>query len=63
MHFIYVMSKADKDTMVSLGYPLLKSDRRNRVWVFQNKDTATYACEDELAGAGVQFVLSDRLTF
>lgn len=63
MHFIYVMSVKDKDKMLSLGYDLIKEDARNSMWVFQNKDTATFACEDEISGAGIKFVLSSTLTF
>ncbi len=63
MRFIYVMSETDKDKLVSLGYSLLKEDKRNHVWVFQNKDTITFACEDEISSAGIRFVLSDTLTF
>ncbi len=63
MHFIYVMSTKDKDKMLSLGYSLVKEDTRNSMWVFQNKDTTTFACEDEISGAGIKFVLSNTLTF
>lgn len=63
MHFIYVMSRADKDKMLALGYFLVREDERNSMWVFQNKDTATFACEDEISSAGVRFVLSNMLTF
>ncbi len=63
MHFIYVMSAKDKDEMLSLGYSLVKEDTRNSMWVFQNKDTTTFACEDEISGAGIKFVLSSTLTF
>lgn len=63
MHFIYVMSVRDKDKMLSLGYSLVKEDKRNSIWVFQNKDTTTFACEDEVSSAGIKFVLSNTLTF
>lgn len=63
MNFIYVMREADKDKMISLGYSIIKEDKKNHVWVFQNKDTTTFACEDEISGAGIQFVLSNTLTF
>lgn len=63
MHFIYVMSVRDKDKMLSLGYSLVKKDKRNSIWVFQNKDTTTFACEDEVSSAGIKFVLSNTLTF
>ena len=61
MNFIYVMSVKDKNKMVSLGYDLIREDTRNSMWVFKNKDT--FACEDEISGAGIKFVLSNTLTF
>lgn len=63
MNFIYVMSVKDKNKMVSLGYDLIMEDTRNSMWVFKNKDTTTFACEDEISGAGIKFVLSNTLTF
>jgi len=63
MHFIYVMSEEDKDKMMALGYALVKEDKRNYMWVFRNKDAASFAREDELSGAGVKFALSNTLTF
>ncbi len=63
MRFIYVMSEGDKDKMLSLGYVLVREDKRNYMWVFQNKDTASFACKKEISGAGIRFALSDTLTF
>lgn len=63
MHFIYVMSVKDRNKMLSLGYNLIREDTRNSIWVFQNKDTVTFAREDEISGAGIKFVLSNTLTF
>lgn len=63
MRFIYVMKKEDKDKMVAMGYLLIKEDKRNLIWVFENKDVTTFASEDEITNAGVSFVLSDTLTF
>ena len=63
MRFIYVMSKEDMDKMTAMGYSMIKEDRRNHIWVFENKDIATFACEDEISKAGISFVLSDMLTF
>lgn len=63
MHFIYVRSEQDKDKMIVLGYALAKEDKRNGIWVFQNKNAKTFACDTELSDAGIQFVLSDTLTF
>ena len=63
MRFVYVMKKEDKDKMVAMGYSLIKEDKRNHSWVFENKDVTTFASEDEITNAGVSFVLSDMLTF
>lgn len=63
MRFVYVMKKEDKDQMVAMGYSLIKEDKRNHIWVFENKDVTTFASEDEITNAGVSFVLSDMLTF
>lgn len=63
MRFVYVMKKEDKDKMVAMGYSLIKEDKRNHIWVFENEDVATFASEDEITNAGVSFVLSDMLTF
>ena len=63
MRFVYVMKKEDKDKMVAMGYSLIKEDKRNNIWVFENKDVITFASEDEITSAGVSFVLSDMLTF
>ena len=63
MRFVYVMKKEDKDKMVAMGYSLIKEDKKNNLWVFENKDVTTFASEDEITNAGVSFVLSDMLTF
>ncbi len=63
MRFVYVMKKEDKDKMVAMGYSLIKEDKQNNLWVFENKDVTTFASEDEITNAGISFVLSDMLTF
>lgn len=63
MRFVYVMKKEDKDKMIAMGYSLIKEDKRNNIWVFENKDVVTFASEDEITNAGVSYVLSDMLTF
>jgi len=63
MRFIYVMKEEDKDKLVAMGYSLIKEDVRNHMWVFENKDVATFASEDEISNAGISFILSDTLTF
>ncbi len=63
MRFVYVMSKTDKDKMIAMGYALIKEDKNNHIWVFENRDVTSFASEDEITKAGVSFVLSDMLTF
>lgn len=63
MRFVYVMSEEDKNKMLAMGYSFIKKDVRNNIWVFENKDVTTFASEDEIANAGIAFVLSDMLTF
>lgn len=63
MHFIYVNSEQDRDKMLALGYVLMKADARNHIWIFRNKDSEEFSCNKGITHAGVQFVLSDTLTF
>lgn len=63
MRFVYVMTADDRDKMLEMGYSLMKEDKRNHIWVFENKDVMTFDHEDKIAGAGIAFVLSDMLTF
>ena len=63
MRFVYVLRDEDKDKMMAMGYSLIKEDTRNHIWVFENKDVTTFTSENEIANAGVMFVLSDTLTF
>lgn len=63
MRFIYVTRKEDKDKMVAMSFKLLSEDKRNHAWVFENKDTTSFAYEDELTNADVSFVLSNTLLF
>lgn len=63
MRFVYVMSKTDKDKMVAMGYALIKEDKNNHIWVFENRDVASFASGDEITKAGIPHVLSDMLTF
>lgn len=54
--FIYVMDEKDRDTLVNLGYTLIKSNKQETMWVFENKN-------DKFADVGVPCVVSDILTF
>ena len=63
MRFIYVMSEEDRNKLSALGYSQLKQDAANHVWIFQTKDTVSFAEENEIDRAGISYVLSDVLTF
>lgn len=63
MRFIYVMREEDKMEMEKLGYTLVKENTKTNVYIFANKDTMSFACEDELQKANIPFILSDILTF
>lgn len=63
MRFIYVKSEQDRDRMLTLGYALLKEDKRNHIWVFQNKNGITFDSDGKLDNVGSKIVLSNTLTF
>ena len=63
MKFVYVMSETDKEKMEALGYKFVKGDDRNGVYIFSNKDTATFSDSDELEKAGIRHVNTDVITF
>lgn len=63
MRFIYVMKTEDANKLIEMGYSLIKEDKQNHIWVFENRDVNTFVYDDELASAGVMFVASDILTF
>lgn len=55
--FIYVMDVSGKDKLLSLGYKLLKENKKKTVWVFENKQNTQFESID------VFCVVSDVLTF
>ena len=55
--FIYVFSIQDRDTLLSKGYKLLKSDEKNNIYIFANNDQFTFGETD------MKFVFSNTLTF
>lgn len=63
VRFIYVKSELDKEKMLELGYSLMKEDSKNGVWVFLNKNVKTFDYDGKIAKAGIQFALSNTLTF
>lgn len=63
MKFIYVMNDKDKDTMLAMGYTLLKENKKNKVYVFVNKDTAVFSDSLDIDKANISYVLSDTIAF
>lgn len=55
--FIYVFTKETSDELVTQGFNLVKSDEKNKVYVFENnpKKQLTFSKKD--------FVFSNTLTF
>lgn len=58
--FIYVFDTDARDKLLSANYHLLKSDEQQNIFVFESKETHTFAASDSEDFA---FVLSDTLTF
>lgn len=56
--FIYVFNKANRDILISKGYQLIKSDKQNNVYVFENRNEYCFSLDDE-----VEAIYSDMMTF
>lgn len=54
--FIYVFCKDAADKLTANGYRLLKTDERNSLFVFENKQDLTFSLD-------VSYILSDTITF
>lgn len=55
--FIYVFSIKDRDSLLSRGYEVIKSDELNNVYVFENNNQLNFSFDDEKF-----FVFSNTLT-
>lgn len=55
--FLYVFDKESRDELLVAGYKLLKSDKKNDVYVFANRTDMMFELAD------VSFVRSNVLTF
>lgn len=55
--FLYVFDKEARDELLVAGFRLLKSDKKNDVYVFANKMDVAFELAD------ISFVRSDTLTF
>ena len=58
MRFIYVSNPENRDELIAAGYVLLKEDKYNRIWVFENKDVGNYSLAFDFP-----HVMSDIMTF
>ncbi len=56
--FIYVFQEEAKDALEKREFKLLKFDKRNKVWIFENKKINSFEFELEFP-----FVLSNTLSF
>lgn len=55
--FLYVFDKESRDELLVAGFRLLKSDKKNDVYVFANRNDMAFELSD------ISFVRSDTLTF
>jgi len=55
--FIYVFSSEARDKLIQLGYALLKHDKRNNIFIFENNPELKFTSKN------IEFALSDTLTF
>lgn len=55
--FLYVFDKESRDELLVAGYKLLKSDKKNDIYVFANRMDMAFELTD------ISFVRSDTLTF
>ena len=55
--FIYVFSEDARDKLIKLGYKLIKSDERNRAYIFENSDILKFEQLD------ISAIKSNTLTF
>ncbi len=55
--FIYVFTPEDCRKLLSSGHTLIKEDRQNNIYVFDNREVLTFSLDDLI------YVMSDTLTF
>lgn len=55
--FLYVFTEADKNALIAAGYFLLKSDKSNNIYVFENREKECFALDES------EHLFSDTLTF
>lgn len=55
--FLYVFDKESRDELLHAGYKLLKSDKKNDVYIFANRNDMAFDLAD------ISFIRTDTLTF
>ena len=55
--FLYVFDKGSRDELLVAGFKLLKSDKKNDVYIFANRMDMAFELAD------ISFVRSNTLTF
>lgn len=66
MKFVYVMDEGSKKELLEKGFSLLKEDKENSVFVFENKVLEEEGSDGKVCfdlGVDVPHILSDVLTF
>lgn len=58
--FLYVFDEAARDTLLSIGMKMLKSDEKNKIYVFRSGGASSYA---KLNSVDINYVESNTLTF
>lgn len=61
MKFIYVMDRKSRKELLRKGFALIKEDKANGIYVFENKYVADEACFE--LNVSCPHILSDVLTF
>ena len=56
--FISVFNADDRDTLIAKGYLLVKSDKQNNAYVFENKNEHCFSIDND-----IEAVYSDIMTF
>lgn len=58
--FIYVFSRKDADTLLTLGYSLMREDEKQDIYIFLAKDPSaqTFSLDTDM-----QYCMSDTLMF
>lgn len=55
--FLYVFDSESRDALIAAGFQLMKSDKKNSLYVFANRMDMAFELAD------ISFVRSDILTF